>query len=166
MRYSFRLGARSHHVTLEEHAEGPRFVVDGAAFDPKVKVLGKGHYKVTLDGKTYEFQVRNGTVTEGPHALDLEVRRARPELVRKGASGRKADGRIKPPMPGKVVEVKVKEGQEVAEGDVLCVLEAMKMQNDLKSPIAGKVSRVHVQDGANVEATTVLIEVEPAPTPA
>lgn len=162
MRYSFRLGARSHHVTLEEHAEGPRFVVDGTAFDPQVKAVGKGHYKVTLDGKAYEFHVRNGIVTEGPHALDLEVRRARPELVRKGASGRKADGRIKPPMPGKVVEVKVKEGQEVAEGDVLCVLEAMKMQNDLRSPVSGKVARVHVQDGANVEATTVLIEVVPS----
>ena len=161
MRYAFRLGARSHHVTQEEHAEGPRFVVDGTAFDPKVQAVGKGHYKVTLDGKSYEFHVRNGIVTEGPHALDLEVRRARPELVRKGASGRKADGRIKPPMPGKVVEVKVKEGQDVAEGDVLCVLEAMKMQNDLKSPIAGKVTRVHVQDGANVEATTVLLEVTP-----
>jgi biotin carboxyl carrier protein len=162
MRYSFRLGNRTHHVTLEEHAEGPRFVVDGSSFDPKVQVVGKGHYKVTLDGKAYEFHVRNGTVTEGPRPLDLEVRRARPELVRKGASGRKADGRIKPPMPGKVVEVKVKEGQDVAEGDVLCVLEAMKMQNDLKSPIAGRVTRVHVQDGANVEATTVLLEVEPA----
>lgn len=163
MRYAFRLGARSHHVTLEEHADGPRFVVDGAAYDPQVKALGKGHYKVTLDGRAYEFQIRNGIVTEGPHALDLEVRRARPELVRKNAAGRKADGRIKPPMPGKVVEVKVKEGQEVAEGDVLCVLEAMKMQNDLKSPMAGKVVRVHVADGANVEASTVLIEVEPAP---
>ena len=162
MHYSFQLGTRSHHVTLEEHADGPRFVVDGTAFDPKVQALGKGHYKVTIQGKTFEFHVRNGTVTEGPRTLDLEVRRARPELVRKNAAGRKSDGRIKPPMPGKIVEVKVREGQEVKEGDVLCVLEAMKMQNDLKSPVSGKVARVHVQDGANVEATTVLVEVEPA----
>lgn len=161
MRYSFQLGTRVHHVTLEEHAEGPRFVVDGTAFQPKVKSLGKGHYKVTVGERSYEFTVHNGTVSEGPRQLDLEVRRARPELVRKNSAGRKADGRIKPPMPGKVVEVKVKEGQDVKEGDVLCVLEAMKMQNDLKSPVGGKVTRVHVQDGANVEATTVLIEVEP-----
>ena len=163
MRYSFQVGTRLHHVTVEEHAAGPRFVVDGTAFEPKVKVLGKGHYKVTVGDKTYEFSVHNGVVMEGPRPLDLEVRRARPELVRKNAAGRKADGRIKPPMPGKVVEVKVKEGQEVKEGDVLCVLEAMKMQNDLKSPVTGKVTRVHVQDGANVEATTILVEVEPQP---
>lgn len=161
MRYSFQLGSRLHHVTLEEHATGPKFVVDGSAFEPKVTVLGKGHYKVAVNGKTFEFTIRNGTVMEGPRPLDVEVRRARPELVRKNASGRKADGRIKPPMPGKVVEVRVKEGQAVAEGDVLCVLEAMKMQNDLKSPMAGVVRKVHVSDGSNVEAATVLMEVEP-----
>ena len=162
MRYAFTIAGRTHHVTLEEHAGGPKYVVDGTAFDPKVKVLGPGHYKVALDGKSFEFHVKNGVVTEGPRPLDLEVRRATPELVRKNAAGRKSDGRVKPPMPGKIVEVKVKEGQDVKEGDVLCVLEAMKMQNDLKSPHAGRVTRVHVQDGANVEATTILIEVEPA----
>jgi biotin carboxyl carrier protein len=161
MRYAFSVAGRTHHVTLEEHAGGPKYVVDGTTFEPKVKVLGPGHYQVQVDGKSFEFTIRNGLVSEGPRPLDLEVRRARPELVRKNAGGRKADGRVKPPMPGKIVEVKVKEGQTVAEGDVLCVLEAMKMQNDLKSPMAGKVTRVHVADGANVEATTVLIEVEP-----
>jgi biotin carboxyl carrier protein len=162
MRYSFQLGHRLHYVNLEEHADGPKFVIDGSAYEPKVTVLGKGHYKVSVAGKQYEFRVHNGAVTEGAHQLDLEVRRARPELARSKAGGRKADGRIKPPMPGKVVEIKVKEGQEVAAGDVLCVLEAMKMQNDLKSPIAGKVTRVHVHDGTNVEAMTVLMEIEPA----
>jgi biotin carboxyl carrier protein len=161
MRYSFQLGSRLHYVNLEEHAEGPRFVVDGTAYEPEVQVLGKGHYKVKVEGRVYEFKVHNGTVTEGAHPLDLEVRRARPELARSKAGSRKSDGRIKPPMPGKVVEVKVKEGQDVAAGDVLVVLEAMKMQNDLKAPMAGKVLRVHVTDGTNVEATTVLLEIEP-----
>jgi len=162
MRYSFQLGSRSHNVHLVEHASGPQFVVDGETFAPKVEPLGKGAYRVTLDGKTYEFTVRNGQVLEGRHPLDLEVRRARPVLERSAAHGRKKDGKVKPPMPGKVVEVKVKEGQAVAEGDVLLVLEAMKMQNDLKSPLAGTVKRVHVQDGTNVEASTVLVEIEPA----
>ena len=165
MRYTFQVGSRAHDVNLEEHAAGPRFVVDGEAFEPKVDVLGKGAYRVRLAGKTYEFTVRNGRVMEGARPLDLEVRRARPLLERSKAAGRRNDGKVKPPMPGKVVEVKVKEGQEVAEGDVLLVLEAMKMQNDLKSPVAGKVTRVNVSDGTNVEASTVLVEVEPKPAP-
>lgn len=163
MRYSFQLGGREHFVTMEEHADGPKFCIGDTCYEPKVKAIGKGHYKVTLGPKEFEFTIRNGVVSEGPRALDLEVRRARPELARSRAGGRKQDGRIKPPMPGKVVEVKVKEGQVVAAGDVLLVLEAMKMQNDLKAPLAGKVVKVHVSDGMNVEATTVMVELEATP---
>ncbi|MFO1532555.1 MAG: biotin/lipoyl-containing protein [Thermoplasmatota archaeon] len=162
MRYSFQLGNRLHHVHLIEHGSGPQFVVDGETFQPQVQSLGQGRYKVTLDGAMYDFTVRNGRVLEGPRPLDLEVRRARPVLERSAAAGRKKDGRVKPPMPGKIVEVKVKEGQAVAEGEVLLVLEAMKMQNDLKAPMAGTVRRVLVADGTNVEAGTVLVEIEPA----
>ena len=161
MRYSFLLANREHFVTMEEHAEGPKFCIGDTCYEPKVQKMGKGHYKVMLGPKSFEFTIRNGVVYEGARALDLEVRRARPELARSRAGGRKTDGRIKPPMPGKVVEVKVKEGQAVAEGDILLVLEAMKMQNDLKSPMAGTVRKVNVSDGTNVEATTVMIELEP-----
>ena len=162
MRYSFTVGHREHFVTMEEHADGPKFCIGDTCYEPKVQTVAKGHYKVSVGGKTYEFRVNNGIVMEGSRQLDLEVRRAAPELARSRAGARKADGRIKPPMPGKIVEVKVKEGQTVAEGDVLCVLEAMKMQNDLKSPMAGKVAKVHVSDGSNVEAGTILMELEPA----
>ena len=161
MRYSFRLGSREHFVTQEEHADGPKFCIGDTCYEPKVKSLGKGHYEVNLAGKRFEFKVNNGIVMEGPRQLDLEVRRALPELVRRNSASRRNDGRIKPPMPGKIVEVRIKEGQEVKEGDVLLVLEAMKMQNDLKSPMAGTVRRIHVQDGANVEASTVLVELDP-----
>lgn len=164
MRYAFQLGNRTHHVVVQEHADGPKFVVDTATYEPKVTKGPKGQYTVVVGDKTYHFTIRNGMVMEGPRPLDLEVRRARPELARHRAGGRKADGRIKPPMPGKVVEIKVKEGQDVAEGDVICVLEAMKMQNDLKSPITGKVVKVHVNDGTNVESSTVLLEILPTPT--
>ena len=166
MRYAFIVNGRSHVVDVEEHAEGPRFVVEGEAFDPKVTVLGKGHYRVTIGNQRYEFTVQNGQVSEGPRPLDLEVRRDRPVLERSKATGRKADGRVKPPMPGKVVEVKVKEGQPVKEGDVLLVLEAMKMQNDLKAPMAGTVAKVHVKEGTNVEGSTVLLEIAPDAPPA
>ncbi len=163
MRYAFDLDGRRFHVVLEEHADGPRFLVDGTAFEPQVETLGKGAYRVTLDDEKFDFEVRNGQVVHGVHPLDLEVRRAKPELVRRGGAGKRRDGRVKPPMPGKIVEVRVKDGDPVSEGDVLVVLEAMKMQNDIKSPIAGVVSRVHVREGANVEASTVLVEVDAAP---
>ena len=161
LRYAFHLGGRDYAVTLVEHADGPRFVVEGHAFQPKVERLGKGHYGVSIGTQRYEFRIQSGQVLDGARPLDLEVRRDRPALERTKSGGRRNDGRVKPPMPGRVLEVRVKEGQSVQEGDVLCVLEAMKMQNDIKSPHAGKVARIHVRDGATVESSTVLLEIVP-----
>jgi glutaconyl-CoA/methylmalonyl-CoA decarboxylase subunit gamma len=161
MRYQFTLDGKSYHVTLEEHAAGPKFIVDGTTFEPTVQRTGKGAYKVSIADRTFEFRVGQQMVHQGPHPMDLEVRRAKPELVRAGGGAKRRDGRIKPPMPGKIVEVHVKEGQSINEGEILVVLEAMKMQNDIKSPFAGRVAKVNVQAGANVEASTIMLVLEP-----
>jgi len=65
------------------------------------------------------------------------------------------------PMPGLVVKVPVAVGDQVAKGDVLLILESMKMQNELKSPQAGVVTVVHVADGANVEKRDVMLILGP-----
>lgn len=161
MRYAFRLGAHTHKLTREERAEGPQYKIEESAYEPDVTRTANGNYKVVVDDQIFEFKLENGILYEGATPLDLEISRAKPELIRAGGKGRKGDGRIKPPMPGKIVEVPVSEGEEVTEGQVVIVLEAMKMQNDIKSPLAGTVTKIHVQEGTNVEATTVMIEIEP-----
>ncbi len=67
---------------------------------------------------------------------------------------------VKAPMPGKVVKILVKAGDEVAEGQGLVVVEAMKMENELKSPKAGKVVQVLTKEGTAVENGAPLLEVE------
>jgi pyruvate carboxylase subunit B len=62
-------------------------------------------------------------------------------------------------MNGKVERILVKAGQAVAKGDVLFVLEAMKMQNEVRSPVAGTVQAVHAAAGAVVEPSQVLVEI-------
>ena len=69
-----------------------------------------------------------------------------------------ASKELRAPMPGKVLEVLVKEGQHVAEGDPMLVLEAMKMENVLRSAGEGSVGRIHVDAGQAVEKDAVLIE--------
>ena len=64
----------------------------------------------------------------------------------------------------KIVKVLTKEGETVAEGQTLLVMEAMKMQNELKSPCAGTVAKVHVEEGGTVETGARLIEVRPLET--
>ncbi|UCH60339.1 MAG: acetyl-CoA carboxylase biotin carboxyl carrier protein subunit, partial [Anaerolineales bacterium] len=63
------------------------------------------------------------------------------------------------PMPGLVVSIPVREGQQIEKGDVLVILESMKMQNELKSPRAGTVARVRIENGDSVEQRQTLLSV-------
>jgi glutaconyl-CoA/methylmalonyl-CoA decarboxylase subunit gamma len=72
---------------------------------------------------------------------------------------------IVPPMPGKVIEVRVHEGDRVRKGDVLLVLEAMKMRNELTSPVDGVVRGLAVSAGANARAKVPMLFVAPDASP-
>ncbi len=70
-------------------------------------------------------------------------------------------GDISSPMPGKVVSVKVSPGDKVKKGDVLLVVEAMKMENEIHSPIDGTVEEVYVREGEQVNPDECLIKIMP-----
>lgn len=76
-----------------------------------------------------------------------------------------SDALIKAPMPGKIIGLHVKQGQQVAEQDPLLVMEAMKMELSLVAPISGVIANIHVTEGARVDAQTLMIEIEPADRP-
>lgn len=103
-------------------------------------------WQVLLHGSQYVVQVE-----------DERERRLRASLG--GGPAEHADFHLKAPMPGLVVAVPVTEGQNVAKGDVLVILESMKMQNELKSPRAGKVARLRVKPGDSVEQRETLLSV-------
>ncbi len=65
------------------------------------------------------------------------------------------------PMPGKVVKISVKEGDEVEKGQGLVIVEAMKMENEIKSPIKGRVEKVNFKPGDLVDASQAIIEIKP-----
>jgi len=64
------------------------------------------------------------------------------------------------PMPGSVIEVKVKEGDSVREGDTLLILEAMKMENEVTAPVSGIVKSIHVTSGATVNTGELIMVIE------
>jgi len=76
------------------------------------------------------------------------------------ASTAAGPGAVLAVMPGKVVRVMVEPGQEVQEGDSVCVLEAMKMENELLAGRSGTVRAVHAKPGDDVEKDQVLVEIE------
>ena len=125
-----------------------------------------------LDGRSHFFLARrNG---EGEWSLDLSAGSARVEVLdRAGRAVREVARRtaairgpepLTAPMPGMVVKVEVEEGEEVAAGQAVAVVEAMKMENELHAAGAGVVSSVRVAPGQAVEKGEVLVEFESLPS--
>lgn len=121
-------------------------------------------YSITVNGNTYDVIVEEAdasTVASAPVAAPTVTPApvaAAPKAAPKPAAPAGAQGanKVTSPMPGTILEVKVSVGQTVKKGDVICVLEAMKMENDIPAPCDGVIASVNAQKGASVAANDVL----------
>jgi biotin carboxyl carrier protein len=145
--------------SVECAVDGRSLAVDARMLEPGVMSLlitypdkqGR-QYRCVLDG--------DGVVIDG-RRYGFEVVDPRSLQGRRGAgAGTEGPRPVKAPMPGRVVRLLVEVGVEVAEGQGVVVIEAMKMQNELKSPKAGRVVRVAAVVGETVGAGDVLVVVE------
>ena len=122
-------------------------------------------FNVTVNGVSYDVVVEEigGTApaqapvsapVQTPAAAPAQTPAQAPAQAPAGAAGSVA---VKAPMPGTIMKINVTPGQAVKKGDVLCVLEAMKMENDISAPQDGVVASVNVQKGASVQTEEVLV---------
>jgi biotin carboxyl carrier protein len=109
--------------------------------------LGRGRYRLWLDGHRYVAE-----------ALDSRARAIRDMQASSGRHVGPAP--LIAPMPGLIVQLRVKVGDMIAAGDGMVVMEAMKMENELRAVAAGTVRAVHVTAGAVVEKGALLVELE------
>ena len=117
-------------------------------------------YNITVNGTTYEVVVEEvgsqstvaAPVFSTPAAPVAPAAPAAPKATASAGGNNK----VTSPMPGTIVDVKVVAGQSVKKGDVICVLEAMKMENDIPAPCDGVIASVNVQKGASVAANDIL----------
>ena len=122
-------------------------------------------FNVTVNGVTYDVVVEEvggaapaAPVAAAPAAAPVAAPAAAPAAAPKAApAGAAGAVAVKAPMPGTIMKVNVAPGQAVKKGDVLCVLEAMKMENDISAPQDGTVASVNVQKGASVQSEEVLV---------
>lgn len=152
---------------VELHPDG-KVIVDGKSYDVDFEIVsGQFVYSLIVDGHSYETQLHEDD--DGYNILmrgDLYTVQVEDEREKrlKDAAGLGADTGsgyiLKSPMPGLIVKVPVKEGDAIEKGDVLVILESMKMQNELKSPKEGTVTKVSIKEGDSVEQRQIIIEME------
>jgi biotin carboxyl carrier protein len=142
-------------------------IVDGQVINVDMQQMqDTTMYSMIIDGKSHDVRLNEGDgvyLTQiGGEIFEVIVedeRTRRLAGLKSGASVVTGEAVIKASMPGVVVEVLVAEGQEVAQGDILLILESMKMQNEFKAPRAGRVHLVRVTAGDKVEQNAVMITI-------
>ena len=121
-------------------------------------------YELTLNGRTYEVEVELAepmmmpefqSYAPAPAAPVVEATPSAAPAAAPAVTG--AGEKVDSPMPGTILKVNVAAGQTVKEGDLLVVLEAMKMENEIFAPKGGTVSQVLVEKGASVNTGDVLV---------
>lgn len=136
-------------VNFEAVSGQPLFtlLVDGRSYEAFVD-QEEDHWHVLLKGSLYPVQV-------------VDEREKRLRAAGGGGRVQTEDIHLKAPMPGLILTVTTQEGEMVEKGDVLLILESMKMQNELRSPRAGKILRMRAHPGESVERNQVLLVIGP-----
>jgi len=177
--YDVRVGHKAYRLRLVEEGAGSFSVeVAGRKLHARLlEELGGEEFKIEVNGREYRVKIsRSGQLMEvlvsgRPFKVEVRpIRRLKLEPSRPSAIGaglklpqqRKAravpsKGAILSPIPGKVVALKVREGDRVRKGDVLLIVEAMKMENEIRAPRDGTVKELLVSEGSSVSIGQPLL---------
>jgi biotin carboxyl carrier protein len=179
MRFNVTVDEREHQV--QTVGEPGTVILNGEKFEGTVDRPAKNQRIITIGKRRYEIKVVEGEVSEGRFCLELKGERIPVELaqiemrtVRAPGAARKREPKkktakakgdasalgIRAPMPGKVVEVFVETGEEVEVGDVVLILEAMKMENELRAPKKATVKAINVKPGDSVASNQLLVALD------
>lgn len=162
MKYVTTIG--EHQFVIDINREG-QVTVDGEVIDIDMRqLLDTTMYSIITNGQSHDVRLTemeesyNVQVSGQIFEVQVEDERTRRLAGLRSLSGISAgEIIIKAPMPGVVIEVPVQPGQKVEAGDIVVILESMKMQNEFKAPRAGKVHTVRVAPGARVDQNMVMV---------
>jgi biotin carboxyl carrier protein len=159
--FTAKLDGRSRQVRLQEGGltsqENSVVEIDGKAYNVELPGIERGKkIPVKIEKAEFEVEVKTSNREQAPTSFE----RGPQVALKRAGTNRKAavEGAVVAPMTGKVVKVKVKKGEQVKAAQILCVIEAMKMENEISAPRAGTVQEVDVAEGKPVnEGDTLFV---------
>jgi biotin carboxyl carrier protein len=153
-------------IEIESSAEG--YLIDGKPFPWDLVKVTEGYFHVLVNNQSYkaeivkvDFATKSFLIKVNGNTYPVEVKDKFDLLLEKMGMNSQSSGKvnnIKAPMPGLIIDLKVKVGDNVKPGDPLLILEAMKMENIIKSPGEGTVKSIKAKKGDSVEKNQILIE--------
>ena len=148
LKHTIRIGKRDYEVKLKaDEKYGTYILWKNRKYPVEIIRSSQNKYEILFNDISYTFTV------ETPFSLQRKK-------VLNSTKGKIDKEIIKAPMPGKIIDVLVRENSTVVKGEPLVILEAMKMQNELISPANGTIERVHARPNTNVMKDDILIEIK------
>lgn len=166
MTYDVIVDGKTHRLELNKGETMWHCKVDGHAIEVDAALTARDVMSVLVGGDAFEIKRERSlqgelhlVIGSARYAIDVQDPRS---LRKRRAAGESEAGpqKITAPMPGKIVRISVKVGDEVKAGQGVIVMEAMKMQNEMKSPKDGKVQKILTTEGATVNPGDVLAVIE------
>jgi len=148
LKHSIKIGKREYEVQLKSDEKlGPYILWKNRKYPVEIVRSRQNKYEILFNDISYTFTV------ETPFSLQrMKVLNSR--------KGKVEQEYIKAPMPGKIIDVLVREGATVLRGEPVVILEAMKMQNEILAPVGGTVVKVSAKANTNVMKDDLLIEIK------
>jgi biotin carboxyl carrier protein len=148
LKHTIRIGRRNYEVKLKaDEKYGTYILWKNRKYPVEIVSSRQNRYEILFNDISYSFTVETPFSLQRMKVLNSKKGKAEQEF-------------IKAPMPGKIIDVLVREGAAVLRGEPLLILEAMKMQNEIISPVSGTVTKVMTKAGLNVMKDDILIEIK------
>ena len=148
LKHTIRIGKRDYEVKLKSDEKYGTYILwKNRKYPVEVVSSSQNKYEILFNDISYTFTV------ETPFSLQRKK-------VLSSQKGKVEQEFIKAPMPGKIIDVLVREGSNVLRGEPILILEAMKMQNEILSPVNGIVVKVHAKANNNVMKDDMLVDIK------
>lgn len=169
MAYEVNLGHRTAKVEiLNRNGSKVQLDIDGRRYDSDIVMVERGVYSILINGHSYNIELIGGETSKKyivntfAKTFNLEIVDSESKYISSRNQGLQAEEEnfVSSPMPGKVVKIPVKVGEQVAAGQTLIVVEAMKMQSEFKASHDKTVLEILVKEGDTVNAHQLMMKLE------